>query len=234
MKPTEQTTLQALLIALAQLETTLPEDLQQDIRQIGDDLEKQSSAALSTIPQLVEKHSQLNHLYQTARSNLQREYQTQERDKLEISASGTLALEPMAIAMLTADDFQATAKQIVKKVKDSKDSFVKALQAAVSVAQAKADLKAVSVLKALEFRPLTIENLAYGLEMSPDQARQIIQRLWQEGKINTTKAGILGTIFPFLRPKKRPSHISDATTYFTLTSCSYFDLHPVINLVSNR
>ena len=230
MKPSEQTTLQALLISLAQLETTLPEDLQQDIRQLGDDLEKQPSDSINRIPQLLEKNPQLNDLYKAARLNLHREYQTQQRDKLEISVSGTLALEPMAITLLTADDFQATAKQLVKRVKDSKDSFLKALHAAVSVTQAKADLKAFSVLKALEFRPLTIENLAYALEMSPDQARQIIQRLWQEGKINTTKAGIFGTIFPFLRPKKRPSQIHDSNTYLTLTSLGYFDLHPVIKV----
>ncbi|VEP12083.1 conserved hypothetical protein [Hyella patelloides LEGE 07179] len=230
MTPTEQTTLQAFLIALAQLETTLLEDLQQDIRQIGDDLNKQPTVAFDKIPELVTKHAQLNDLYKTARLNLQREYQTQQRDKLEISVSGKLALEPMAITMLTADDFQATAKQLVTRVKDSKDAFFKTLQAAVSVTQAKADLKAFSVLKALEFRPLTIENLAYALEMSPDQARQIIQRLWQEGKINTTKAGIFGTIFPFLRPKKRPSQIHDSNTYFTLTSFGYFDLHPVIKV----
>ena len=117
MTPIEKTTLQALLIALAQLETTLPEDLQQDISQIGDDLKKQSTNALDTIPELVTKHPQLRDLYKTACLNLQKEYQTQQRDKLEIiSASGTLALEPMAIAMLTADDFQATAKQLVTRV----------------------------------------------------------------------------------------------------------------------
>ena len=235
MTPAQKTTLQALLIALAQLETTLPEDLQQDIRQIGDDLNKQPTVALNRIPQLVTKHPQLNDLYKTARSNLQREYQTQQRDKLEIiSASGTLALEPIAISILTADDPQDTAKQIFKqifkRVKDSKDLFSNAFQTALSLAQAKADLKAFSVLKALELRPLTIENLAYALEMSPEQTRQIIQRLWQEGKINTTKAGIVSTIFPFLRPKKRPSQINDSNIYFTLTSLGYFDLHPVIKV----
>lgn len=236
MNSIEQITLQALLIALAQLETSLPENLQKNISQIGDDLEKNSTHALDRIPELLTKHPQLRDLYETARLNLQREYQTQERDKfkgrpkLEISVAGALALEPMAIKLLTANDFQATAKQLVTKVKDSKDTFLKQFQEAVSLTQAKANLKAFSVLKALEFRPLTIENLAYALEISPEQARQIIQRLWQEGKINTTKAGIFGTIFPFLRPKKRPSQIHDSNTYFTLTSLGYFDLHPIIKV----
>ncbi len=75
MTPAQKTTLQALLIALAQLETTLLEDLRQDIRQIGDDLEEQPTVALDKIPQLVTKHPQLNDLYKTARSNLQNEYQ---------------------------------------------------------------------------------------------------------------------------------------------------------------
>ena len=237
MTPTEQTTVQALLIALAQLETSLPDDLQQDIHQIGNDLKQQSNVAITKIPQLVEKHSQLKNLYRAARSNLQKQYQNQQRDKFkfEISASGTPALKPItietiAIDLLTADDFQATAQQIIKQVKDSKDSFINAFQTAVSVTQAKENLKAFSILKALEFRPLTIENLAYALEMSPEQTRKIIQRLWQEGKINTTNGSILGTILPFLRPKKQPSQINDAKTYFTLTSWGYFYLHPVIKV----
>ena len=236
MKIIEQTTLQALLIALTQVETPLAQELKQEIHEIALDLESNSSTAISKIATLVEKDEQLSKLYQTARLNLQRQYQAQERDKLRINDSGTLSieditsLEDMAYKILYSNNFLATAQQIVQKLQNSQDSFIKTLQMAVSVAKAKADLKTISILEDLEFRPLTVENLAYSLEMNREEIHQIVQRLWQERKIDTTKGSILRKILPFLRPKNQSCKIEPTTTYLTLTSLGYFYLHPIIEV----
>ena len=236
LRPSETTTLQALLIALAQVETPLSQELKQEVQEIARNLESDSSTAISKISTLVEKDTQLNDTYQTARLNLQRQYQAQERDKFAINGSGTLSLEEItslediAYKILYSNDFLATAQQIVKKLQDSQDSFIKTLQMAVSVAQAKVDIKTFSILEALEFRPLTVENLAYGLEMDQEEIYQIVQRLWQERKIDTTNGSTLRKILPFLRSKNQPCKIEPTTTYLTLTSLGYFHLHPVIKV----
>ena len=236
LKPSEKTTLQALLIALAQVETPLSQELKQEVQEIADHLESSSSNAISKISTLVEKDEQLSKLYQTADLNLQRQYQAQERDKFSIDGSATLSLEEVksleniAYKILYSNDFLGTAQQIVQKLRNSQDSFINTLQMAVSVAQAKADLKTISILEALEFRPLTVENLAYSLEMTQEQTYQIVQRLWQERKIDSIQGSTLRKILPFLRPKNQSCKIEPTTTYLTLTSLGYFYLHPVIKV----
>ena len=236
MKIIEQTTLQALLIALARVETPLSAGLKHEIQELAHDLANNSSDAISKISTLVKKDSQLNDLYQTARLNLQKQYQAQERDKFGISVASTLSLddagflENIAYQILYSNDFQVAIQEIVKRFHNSKDSFLNTLQMASSVAQAKADLKAISILEALEFRPLTVENLAYGLEMDQEQTYQIVKRLWQERKIDTIQGSTLRKILPFLRPKNQSCKIEPTTTYLTLTSLGYFYLHPVIKV----
>ncbi|MGK7899345.1 MAG: hypothetical protein AB4372_38460 [Xenococcus sp. (in: cyanobacteria)] len=236
MKIIEQTTLQALLIALARVDTPLSQELKQEIQELAHDLAKNSSNAISKIESLVKKDNQLSEHYQTARDNLQRQYQAQERDKFGINGSGTLSveditsLEDIAYKILYSNDFLATAQKIVQKLQKSQDSFIKTLQMAVSVAQAKVDIKTYSILEALEFRPLTVENLTYGLEMDQEEIYQIVQRLWQERKIDTTNGSTLHKILPFLRSKNQPCKINPTTTYLTLTSLGYFYLHPVIKV----
>lgn len=244
MKTTEQTTLQAFLIALAQLETPLSEEVTQDIHEIAVDLETNktnTSATLVKISSVVDKDSQLSQLYQTARLNLTSQYQSQERDKFAVGSFGinsasTLSLENtasianIAQEILRSNNFQAKAQQIVDKLQDSQDTFIKTLQMALSVTNAKADIKALNVLESLEFRPLTVENLAYSLEINQEQVYRIVQRLWQERKIDTTRGSTLYKIIPFLRSPKQPCKIDPANTYLTLTSLGYFHLHPVIKV----
>ena len=244
MKTTEQTTLQAFLIALAQLETPLSEEVTQDIHEIAVDLETNktnTSATLAKIPSVVNQDSQLNQLYQTARLNLKSQYQAQERDKFDVASFGinsastlsldnTSSIENIALEILRSHNFQAKAQQIVDKLQDSQDAFIKTLEMALSATKAKADIKALNVLEALEFRPLTVENLAYSLEIDQEQVERTVQRLWQERKIDTTRGNTLHKILPFLRSPKQPCKIDPANTYLTLTSLGYFHLHPVIQV----
>ena len=228
MKATEAITLQAFLIALSQLDTALPGDLQQKIQQIGRALANHQTSAIAEIQDLVKKHAQLNRLYEAARITLQKQYQTQERDKWMMSESGSLALENIAVPILIADDFTIAAKELLKKLKAGKDFidkiFLDSLQKAVSLA----DIRTISVLEALEFRPLTIENIAYRLEMPIEQSRGIVQRLWNRGYIDITTRGILRKIFPIFKSKKQAKQIADSKAYLTLTAKGHFRLHPVI------
>ena len=244
MKTTEQTTLQAFLIALAQLETPLSEDVTQDVHEIADDLETNKtnpSATLAKLPSVVNQDSHLNQLSQTARLNLKSQYQAQERDKFAVANFGnnststlsldnTSSIENIALEILRSNNFQAKAQQIVDKLQDSQDAFIKTLQMALSVTKTKADIKALNVLEALEFRPLTVENLAYSLEINQEQVYRIVQRLWQERKIDTTRGNTLYKILPFLRSPKQSCKIDPANTYLTLTSLGYFHLHPIIQV----
>ncbi len=147
-----------------------------------------------------------------------------------MSESGSLALESIAVPILTADDFTITAKELLKKLKVGKDFidkiFLDSLQKAVSLA----DIRTILVLEALEFRPLTIENLAYRLEMPIEQSRGIVQRLWNRGYIDTTTGGIFRKIFPIFRSKKQANQIVNSKVYLTLTAKGHFRLHPVITL----
>lgn len=244
MKTTEQTTLQAFLLALAQLETPLPEEVTQDIHQIAVNLETDSSATLAKIPSVVNKDPQLNQLYQTARLSLQSQYQVQERDKFAVASVASFGVNPpstlslentasiknIALEILRSNNFQAKAQQIVDKLQDTPDAFIKTLQTALSITNIKADAKVVKVLEALEFRPLTVENLAYSLEIHQEQAYRIVQRLWQERKIDTTRGNTLYKILPFLRSQQQTCTIDPVNTYLTLTSLGYFHLHPVIKV----
>jgi hypothetical protein len=158
MTPTEQTTLEAFLLALLQLDVPLSLDLQDKVRQIGRDLKAAPTAAIAEILKLVQQHSQLAELYQTARLTLQEQYQTQERDKLlwDGSGSATLSFADFAGQMLTAEDFPAAMKQWVGRVSKRENPAIDAWKMAV----ARIELQAFSVLEALEFHPLTMENLA--------------------------------------------------------------------------
>lgn len=50
LKSTEEITLQALLVALAQIDTALPDHLQQEIHQLGGELAQQKTGAIAQIP----------------------------------------------------------------------------------------------------------------------------------------------------------------------------------------
>ena len=226
LKPNQQITLQSFLIALSELDTALPENLQPAIHQIGHSLAKGEKTGINRISELVSHHPQLNQLYQQARLNFQRQYQSQERDKLFIYGSDTLALEKTAITLLTADDFLSAAKQLVNQANTVKDSFLASLQQSISLAEARSNLQAISILQALEFKPLTIENLVYTLNLPQEKVHHLVQRLWNEGKIDTVTGGILRKIFPTLRSKKQLNE----SAYFTLTSLGYFHLHPLIDI----
>ena len=159
---------------------------------------------------------------------MREEYQIKERDKSEVIAD-SLTFDGLAIDILNAgNDIARVKDELYNKIKDSTNSFAKLLTKTISISKQKEDIKLASILKALEFHPLTIRDLAYSLNISIDESRLLVKRLWDQGKINTLESNILGNIFPFFRKKVAVSKLDETRTHFTLTSVGHFQLHPVI------
>ncbi|MDZ7959647.1 MAG: hypothetical protein RMY34_17480 [Aulosira sp. DedQUE10] len=76
----ETVTLTAFLITLTELDTPLPQNLQDDINKVGKLLLDQPKAAIDKLVELA-KHDCLSELYWQARSNIQKQYETQEKNK---------------------------------------------------------------------------------------------------------------------------------------------------------
>ena len=109
-------TLRAFLIALAELDSPLPATLQQEINKVGEMLANTPNDALNRLLELAENDCLLTS-YQQARINIQKQYETQERNKYDQPSqqnqptptpSGHLA--NIAIPILKAADSSAEAK----------------------------------------------------------------------------------------------------------------------------
>ncbi|HEY9751223.1 MAG TPA: MarR family winged helix-turn-helix transcriptional regulator [Allocoleopsis sp.] len=96
------------------------------------------------------------------------------------------------------------------------------------------------ILSALERRPLTVENLAHTLGCPIQEMHEIVQRLWQKGYIDTTRATaqthntrgqwILNQLLPWGHPPVPVEIHSNSKTYFILTSKGHLHLHPILSL----
>ena len=75
----QQVTIQAFITALSELDAPLPADLQKQVNQVGAILSTQTKRAIDELAELA-KHAYINQLYLQARSNIQTEYHTQERN----------------------------------------------------------------------------------------------------------------------------------------------------------
>ncbi len=114
LKPSEEKTLQAFLVALTQLDRPLSPDLQQTLHQLGNDLAAQHSDAIAQLPAIASQDPALNSLYETARLDLQKRYQSQERAKgavLPIDSPGfKLNLENLASQIFRETDSVGAAQ----------------------------------------------------------------------------------------------------------------------------
>lgn len=226
MTPTQQTTLKAFLIAVSQLETPISDELKQAIHQIGEELNRSEDKAIDMISEIVTQDPSLEKAYREARSILQEQYRSQERDKQDTLYSDSLTLTGMAVTILSADDFRSTSQNLLKQIQNTKDTFLKIWQVTLSISESRENLLVFSVLKALDENHLTIEDLVYKTSLPKAKVIQIVKRLWNEGKIYTLTGGFLGKFFPILIDKSK----FNPDAYFVLTSVGYFDLHPVIKI----
>ncbi|MGK7947139.1 MAG: hypothetical protein AB4058_21995 [Microcystaceae cyanobacterium] len=78
--------------------------------------------------------------------------------------------------------------------------------------ESKTETKEVSILKALDIRSLTIENLMYRLNIPEDKVIELIHKLWDEGKIDTARGNLIGKFIPRFRNTQM-----ELDDYFALT-----------------
>ncbi len=109
-------TLRAFLIALAELNSPLPATLQQEINKVGEMLANTPNDALNRLLELAENDCLLTS-YQQARIKIQKQYETQERNKYDRPSQQNQPtptpsehLANIAIPILKAADSSAEAK----------------------------------------------------------------------------------------------------------------------------
>jgi hypothetical protein len=244
MKPQEAITLQAFLVALSQLDETLPPELLQGIRQIGAALALHQAGAIASISSLVKQNIRWQQLYELAWMTLQRQCQNHEQTRQllvkELPEEVAIALEDTTAQLLTTDDPQTTAHIQFTQVKAHQDlkeaaatepqAFWNCLYRTVSLIEEQSH----TVLRALERRPLNVENLCYILQLPVSQVKALVQYLWSTGYIDQTTGGLLHKIFPRWRRVQNASAIelppqTQANPgYFTLTAKGHFHLHPLV------
>lgn len=235
MKPNEALTLEAFLVALAQLDTSLPSDLLFGLRQIGEALTQRKAEAIATIDTLVRRHSNLQRLYELACITIQHHWFDDLRRLAAIPGADGV-LEDFAAQVLATDDPQATAQVQIERAgqrEEPANLLDRIMQLLAKVADA-IETQTTALLRALERRPLTIENLCYVLQLSADQVRALVQYLLNAGYIGSTRSSVLRKLFlPWgrLNQAKTVSTQSvsyDTPDYFTLTAKGHFHLHPFV------
>jgi hypothetical protein len=81
LKPSEEKTLQAFVLALTQLERPISDDLQQSLYQLGTALAEKQPEAIAQVDALAQTQPHLQKLYEAARIDIQKAYKVQERAK---------------------------------------------------------------------------------------------------------------------------------------------------------
>lgn len=106
LKPSEEKTLQAFVLALTQIERPISDDLQQSLYQLGTALAEKQPEAIAQVDALAQTQPHLQQLYEAARIDIQKAYQTQERAKSAISLPMDVLLSP-GLESWVADVFRA-------------------------------------------------------------------------------------------------------------------------------
>jgi hypothetical protein len=173
MKATDALTLEACLIALARVETELPPELHQAVQQTGQALQNNDTQAIAQLRDLVISHDGLRQHYDMARMALQGQYHTQERAKSawltsnSSATAATLTLQDFAIPILSANDFRSATQRLFKR-KDVRhacqqaDADVRSFLQVLKRTVAHLDTVSIRLMKELERKPATVENLSYG------------------------------------------------------------------------
>lgn len=244
MTPQEAITLQSFLVALSQLDATLPPELVNGIRQIGNGLALHQPGAIASLPNIVRQHHQLQGLYELAGVTLQHQYQTLEQrighpPSPQVLEEMSALLENAAAQVLTAENPQTIAQAQFRQAKAKQEiggdvaepkAFWDCLYRTIALINEEID----AVLRALERRPLNVENLSYVLQLSTDQVKALLQYLWSAGYIDQTSGGMLHKLFPMWRRVQTLSTADLAPptpanpNYFTLTAKGHFHLHPFV------
>ncbi len=130
MNQLQTVTLRAFLTALVELDSPLPPELQQEINQVGEILADTPNVAINRLLELA-KNDRIQQFYQEARINIQKQYETQERNKYDKPSQQNQPtptpsehLANIAIPILKASDSRAEAKKQKSEIlrNNAKDS----------------------------------------------------------------------------------------------------------------
>ncbi|MEB3356718.1 MAG: hypothetical protein VKK04_08330 [Synechococcales bacterium] len=236
MPPADPIAIQAFTTAIPQLEPVLPDDLRQAAHSIGKALtQKDLEGATEAIFDLVERHDCLKEPFTAAYERLDKQHQLHQgrpwnHDVVALS-SADLPLEAISASILTADDFVAAGKQLLRRlesrhrrVSDDNQAFLASLHRSIE----RADEQVLPILRALEPHPLTMLDLAHVLGHSLDQIRPNVYSLWRTHYIDLTTSSLVHRILPILPRLRNPQPVTDTDSYFTLTMKGHFRLHPLI------
>lgn len=233
-------TIQAFMLALPQLDVPLPSEMEQAIHQIGHAIQnQQQQVAASEIRELVTQHHRLNELYQECYDHLQRRYQTHERAKSTgMSSTVTMALpwqSLWAVPILTSDNPRRLVRSIAHHSFAQTDPRIAfddsgILLASLAKVVRKIDAQETAILRALEYHPLTVEDLTYTVRMSLEQVKTIVESLWQGHYVDVASSNLWQRMLSLIEPCSQKPQVSDPATYFTLTMKGRFRLHPLIKL----
>lgn len=223
-------TFQAFSLALLQLDSSRLAVLQPNPQQISDLATQNPHAAADQIRQLLDQHPDLKAIYDIEYDRLSQSYQTQERAKGFLSSptpTATLTWEGFAFPILQSHDPIETARNLLKRTKSKQTTTAQPYIASLQRTIAAIDQTEIAVLKAIEQRPIPIEDLVYVVGLPINQVSSIVQNLWKRGYLDRANSSFISMLFPQLK-KQRPSQTLDPKMPLVLTSTGYFLLHPVI------
>lgn len=249
MNSVNDITIQAFSLSQLVLDTLLPDDLEQAIRQVGHRVTEQESEAVTAIQDLVEHHGCLRKPYELVYDDLQQHYQrlqqissfdTSNFNPSDLNPSKTsrfpLPWKPIAASILLADNPRETARTVVKKTiaqidfRETLDGLHAFWLALVRIVQ---DLNSQenAILRSLIRHPMTIEDLSHTLGMPLDHVQAIVASLWAVGAIDVTTGHLLHRLFPVRKPETQVKKEIDPGDYFTLTMRGHFRLRPFVKSV---
>ena len=245
MNSVNDLTIQAFSLAQLVLDTLLPDDLEQAIRQVGHTVTEQESEAVTAIHDLVDHYGCLRKPYELVYDDLQQHYQRLQQissfNTLDFNPSETirslpLPWKPIAASILIADNPRETARTVVKKTiaqidfRETLDGLHAFWLALVHIVQ---DLNSQenAILRSLIRHPMTVEGLSHTLGMPLDHVQAIVASLWAAGAIDVTTGHLLHRLFPVRKPETQVRKEIDPGDYFTLTMRGHFRLRPFIKSV---
>lgn len=254
MNAFDATRLQAFSLAWLQLNGMLSGDLQQAVHDVGRAIQNRNYAkAFTQMDTLVNQYDCLRKPFQDVLRELYRQYhlrlgqfgiaeasvnreigleQNYAPDFLEQVGFPDGAWEAIVTEILTANDPKIAAKQSIKRnvirapmynPLEVPPVFLEFLKRELSTL----DTEIIIVLGALEKQLLTVEDLAYAVDMPVDRVRAIVHELWTDGYIDSKKSNLLEKIASVFKSKPNTPNVKNDAS-FNVTSRGHFRLHPLV------
>ncbi len=238
MSYSDPLTPQAFSLALLQSEPSEPllsQELQQLRQRIRAAIQQNSPNLDAAIRAYLQKDQPLKQQYDLAYDQLERQTHAQERTKFRRTNgsqtnghSAAITWQDIATPILTADADLETVKLQLRPYKTRISAaspqtqiYWSQVQQAITAQEA----KELAILQAIETHPLTIQDLAYRINLPPNAASATVQNLWRQGYLDRTTAPLLQILWPHRRHRHQPL---SPDTALALTAKGYFRLHPLL------